>query len=207
MSAHSWSSSIVAFALAAVSGPAVAADGVAGWYVVPSYHQTGLDNASNTLKQGTGQVHFDSSFGDDTGPGFAAGYAFAAPYRVDVEYQSHSNDLKVSGTSLQSSSLDVTTFVANVWRDFGPWHNLRPYAGIGIGGGTLKLNDLDGNFAFGQLGVGVEWYFARRWAMDIGYRYQLAASNPELNGNAQRLTTEYAAQSAQIGIRFDVWGF
>ena len=199
--------SIVALIIAAAAGPATAVDGIDGFYMVPSYHQTGIDNANSTLKQGAGSIHFNSSFGDDTGPGFAAGYAFTGPYRVDVEYQSHSNDLKVSGTSLQSSSLDVTTFAANVWRDFGPWHDLRPYAGIGIGGGTLKLDDLDGNFAFGQVGVGVEWYFARRWALDVGYRYQLATSDPELNGNSQKLTTEYAAQSAQIGIRFDAWGF
>ena len=157
--------------------PAVADDGAAGWYAAPSYHQTGLNDASNTVKQPAGDIHLDSSFGDDTGPGLAVGYAFDGPYRVDVEYQSHSNDLKLPGTVLQSSSLDATTFVANVWRDFGPWHDLRPYAGVGFGGGTLKLNDLDGDFLFGQLGVGVEWYFSRRAALDIGYRYQQATSD------------------------------
>ena len=195
------------FAVAFDGSPtAAAADGVAGWYVMPTYHQTGLDNASNTLRSASGQVHFNSSFGDDTGPGAAAGYAFSGPYRLDVEYQSHSNDLKVSGSALQSSSLDVTTFVANVWYDFEPWHGVRPYAGIGVGGGKLELGDLDGNFALGQVGIGLQWYFVRRAALDIGYRYQLSTSNPELDGNSQKLTTEYGAQTAQIGIRFDLSG-
>ncbi len=171
---------------------------------MPTYHQTGLDNASNTLEQGPVEVHFDSNFGDDTGPGFTAGYAFEAPYRVDVEYQSHSNDLKVSGSPLQSSSLDVTTVVANLWYDFGPWHATQPYVGVGFGGGTLKLQGLDGDFAFGQLGVGVKWQFARRWALDLGYRYQIATSDPELTGNTRKLTTQYSAHSAQIGVRFDL---
>ena len=197
----------MAIATLAVAVQPAYAEGALGWYVVPSYHQTGLNDASNTVKQQTGNIHLDSSFGDDTGPGFAAGYAFGAPYRIDVEYQSHSNDLKLPGTVLQSSSLDATTFVANVWRDFGPWHGLRPYAGVGLGGGTLKLNDLDGNFAFAQLGIGVEWYFTRRAALGVGYRYQQATSNPELNGNSVKLTTEYAAQSAQIGVRFDLGSF
>jgi opacity protein-like surface antigen len=192
--------------LAVAVQPAFGKD-VPGWYIVPSYHQTGLNDASSTVKQQTGNIHLNSSFGDDTGPGSAAGYAFDAPYRVDVEYQSHRNDLKLPGTVLQSSSLDATTFAANVWRDFGPWHGLRPYAGVGFGGGTLKLNDLDGNFAFVQLGVGVEWYFTRRAALDVGYRYQQATSDPELNGNSLKLTTEYAAQSAQIGIRFNLGSF
>ncbi len=197
----------MAFAMLAFAArPAFAGD-AAGWYVVPSYHQTGLNDANNTVKQQTGNIRLNSSFGDDTGPGFAAGYAFDGPYRVDVEYQSHSNDLKLPGTILQSSSLDATTFVANVWRDFGLWHGLRPYAGVGFGGGTLKLNDLDGNFAFVQGGIGVEWYFTRRAALDVGYRYQQATSNPELNGNSVKLTTEYASQSAQIGVRFDLGSF
>jgi opacity protein-like surface antigen len=198
---------IVIVTLAAGGSPAIADDATAGWYVMPSYHQTGLDDANNEIKQPSGDVHLNSSFGDDTGPGLAVGYAFDGPYRVDVEYQSHSNDLKLPGTILQSSSLDATTFVANVWRDFRPWHNLRPYAGVGFGGGTLKLNDLDGDFLFGQLGIGVAWYFAQRAALDIGYRYQMSTSNPELNGNAVDVTTEYLAQSAQIGIRFDLGTF
>jgi opacity protein-like surface antigen len=191
---------------AASSNPAAAAPG--GWYVIPSYHETGLNNANNKYTVPAGEVDFNSSFGDDTGAGLAAGYAFSAPYRVDVDFQKHSNDLKVpAGSSLRSSSLEATTYVANVWRDFGPWYNLRPYAGLGFGGGTMKFNDLNGNFYFGQLGIGVVWFFTKRAALDVGYRYQLATSNPELTGNSQKLTTEYTAQSLQIGIRINVWGF
>src|SRR5262245_26918987 len=88
----------VALALATAGGSsaATAADneGNGWWYVVPSYHQTGLEKSSTTLKQPGGDIHFDTTFGDDTGPGLAVGYAFAAPYRVDVDYQSHSNDVK-----------------------------------------------------------------------------------------------------------------
>jgi hypothetical protein len=78
---------------------------------------------------------------------------------------------------LQSSSLDATTFVANVWRDSGPWHGLRPYAGVGLGDGTLKLNDRDGNFAFAQLGIGGSGTspVARHWtsATGINRRHQI----------------------------------
>lgn len=200
----------VAFALtiAAANGAAFAEETPGGWYVMPSYHETGLNNANNKLKTPAGEIQFNSSFGDDTGAGLAAGYAFSAPYRVDVDYQQHSNDLKVpAGSPLRSSSLEATTYVANVWRDFGPWHNLRPYIGLGIGGGTLKFDNLDGDFYFGQVGVGVQWFFTKRVALDVAYRYQQSTSNPELNGNGQKLTTEYSAQSAQIGIRINVWGF
>jgi opacity protein-like surface antigen len=192
--------------LAAASTRAVAED-AGGWYVMPSYHETGLNNANNKLQTAAGEIHFNSSFGDDTGAGLAVGYAFSAPYRVDIEYQHHSNDLKVSGTPFQSTSLDTDAFAANIWRDFGPWHNLRPYVGLGIGGGTLEFDNLDGDYYFGQVGVGVEWFFAKRVALDVAYRYQQSTSNPELNGNGRKLTTEYSAQSAQIGFRINVWGF
>jgi hypothetical protein len=43
--------------------------------------------------------------------------------------------------------------------------------------------------------------------LDVGYRYQQATSDPELNGNSLKLTTEYAAQSAQIGIGVDLGSF
>ena len=193
----------IALAVAAAICPAVAAED--SWYVTPSYHQTGIDNASAEFKESPTRINFNASFGDDTGPGLAAGHAFHAPYRIDVEYQSHSNDLKVSGTPLRPASLDVTTFVANVWHDFGAWHGVRPYIGVGAGGGTLQLHDLDSNFEFGQVGVGVQWYFTRRVALDVGYRYQAAFSKPELRGNSQQLSFDYTAQSAQIGVRFDVW--
>lgn len=189
------------FGLAAYCAAAAAGE----LYLTPSYHQTGLEKSSNTLKLPGGDVHFDTTFGDDTGPGLAIGYAFGAPYRIEVDYQDHSNDLKNS--TAPDDSVKATTFVANGWRDFGPWYHLRPYAGVGLGHGTLKLNDLDGDFYFWQLGAGVQWYFMHNVALDVGYRYQKATSDPELNGNGQKLTMEYASQSAQIGIRIDLWNF
>jgi opacity protein-like surface antigen len=196
---------LVLTVLVAGSSEVTAADNAGGWYVMPSYHQTGLEKSSSTLKQPGGDIHFDTSFGDDTGPGLAIGYAFGAPYRIDVDYQSQSNDLKNSLGP--DETIKVKTFVANVWRDFGPWYHLRPYVGLGFGGGTLKLNDLDGDVYFGQLGAGFEWFFMKRAALDVEYRYQLATSNPELTGNGQKLDIEYASQSMQIGVRINVWGF
>lgn len=190
---------------AAAGGSTAAADAMGGWYVMPSYHQTGLDKSSNTLELPGGDAHFDTSFGDDTGAGLAIGYAFAAPYRVDIDYQSHSNDLKDSAGP--DDSVKATTFVANLWRDFGPWYRLRPYVGLGVGGGTLELNEVDGDIFFWQLGVGFEWFFMERAALDVGYRYQSATSDPELTGSSQKLTMEYTSQSVQIGVRINVWGF
>ncbi len=184
---------------------ATAEDGRDAWYMVPSYHQTGLAKADMKYSAPAGDVKFDSSFGDDTGPGLAAGYAFESAYRIDMEWQRHSNDLKVSGGSLVKTSLKANTFAVNVWRDFAPWHGLRAYVGVGVGGGTLELNDLDGNFALGQLGTGFQWYFRPHMAVDIGYRYQNGGS-PQLTGNSQKLTTDYASHSAQVGFRYDFGG-
>jgi opacity protein-like surface antigen len=192
---------------AGAAGPVSADDGGNGWYVLPSYHQAGVEKASMKYRQASGDINFDTTFGDDTGPGVAVGYAFDAPYRVDAEYQSQSNDLKVpSSVPLVSSSLKSTTYAVNVWRDFSPWHQMRPYVGIGLGGGTLELNDLDTNFMLGRLGAGLQWYFRSRMALDVGYRYQFATSNPELTGNSQKLETDWSTQSVQIGLRYDFGG-
>lgn len=191
--------------IGAANGAAIADETPGGWYVVPSYHQTGLEKSSTTLKQPAGDLHFDTTFGDDTGPGLAIGYGFGAPYRVDVDYQDHSNDVK--NALGPDQSIKVKTFVANAWRDFGPWYHLRPYVGLGFGGGTLELNSLDGDVYFFQAGVGFEWFFMQRAALDVGYRYQLATSDPELTGNGQKLEMEFASQSVQIGFRINVWGF
>jgi opacity protein-like surface antigen len=138
-----------------------------GWYVLPSFHQAGVEKANMKYRQGTTEIKFDTTFGDDTGAGLAVGYAFEAPYRVDVEYQRQSNDLKVpGGNPFNGSSLKSTTVAVDVWRDFAPWHRLRPYVGIGIGAGKLELNDLDTNFVLGRLGAGFEWYFHSMSATD-----------------------------------------
>jgi opacity protein-like surface antigen len=181
-----------------------AADGRGVWYVLPSYHQAGVEKANMKYRQGANQIKFDTTFGDDSGPGFAIGYAFDAVYRVEIEYQGQTNDLKVPGTNpFNGSSLKSTTAAVDVWRDFAPWHELRAYVGVGVGGGKLELDNLDTNFYIGRLGGGVAWYFRRDMAIDIGYRYQFATSNPELSGNSQKVTTDYSGQSVQIGIRYD----
>jgi opacity protein-like surface antigen len=183
---------------------AAADDGRGVWYVLPSYHQAGIEKANMKYRQGANQIKFNTTFGDDTGPGFAVGYAFDAVYRVDVEYQRQTNDLKVPGTNpFNGSSLKSTTVAVDGWRDFAPWHQLRAYVGVGVGGGKLELDSLDTNFYIGRLGGGVVWYFRPGLAVDIGYRYQFATSNPELSGNSQKVTTEFSGQSVQIGFRYD----
>jgi len=191
-----------AFVTASAASLACAADQGRGvWYVLPSYHQAGLDKATLKFRQGTTETKVDSTFGDDTAPGLAVGYAFQAPYRVDVEYQSQDNDLKARG--VKGSSLQSTTAAIDLWRDFGPWHGLRAYVGVGAGGGRLELDKLDSNVYLGRLGAGMAWYFTRRMALDIGYRYQFATSKPELSSGTQKVTTDYTGQSVQIGLRFD----
>ena len=179
----------------------------APWYVIASYHQTGLDNGNLKFRQPSGNTNITGAFGDDTQPGLALGYAFTGPYRVDLEFIKHSNDLKVSkGNLLRSTSLETTTVVASVWRDIEFRRDWSAYIGAGVGVGTLKLSGLDANFYLGQLGAGLQWQFRPNFALDIGYRYQVAPSNPTLKGNGQELTTDYAANSVQIGMRFSFGG-
>ncbi len=174
------------------------------WYVLPSYHQAGVEKSDMTYRQGTTRLKFNATFGDDTGPGIAVGYAFEAPYRVDVEYQRQTNDVKVpAGNMFKGSRLKSTMVAVDLWRDFAPWHGLRPYVGVGAGGGKLELESLDTNAYIGRLGAGANWYFRRNMAVDIGYRYQFAPSRQDLSGSSQKLTTDFSGQSLQIGFRYD----
>ena len=197
---------VVAFAIGIVAyEPAFADDVAHGWYVLPTYHQTHLDNANVKFRSTTTQFDGNTDFGDDTHPGIAVGYAFDSPYRIDVAYMSHSNDTKEKGTAIGDQSLDADTVVAAVWRDFPLAHHLAPYVGVGLGYASLKLANLDGNTYLGQLGAGIEWSFSRRFALDVGYLYQVSESSPDLNGGGAKLTTDYTAQSAQIGLRYTFW--
>lgn len=200
------------------SGVAAAQDGP-GWYVLPSYQITGLNDSNLELRQGATRTSFDSKFGDDTHPAIAIGYALAKPYRIDVEYTQHSSDFKAQASPVGGDALQAYTFVASAWREFAPWPQIRPYVGFGLGAARLEVGDVaagtggssvDGMCAVIQFGAGVQWYFLSRlprFALDMGFRYQLAPGNPELSGGSSTLTTDYQARTWGIGLRYNFWGF
>ena len=191
----------VATCISLTASAAFAADAPQGWYVMPSYHQTGVDNANSKYRNPAGQqVEFDAKFGDDTHPSYTVGYAFAAPYRLDVTYMSRSNDIKANAVVV-NETLDVDTIVLSGWRDFALGERWALYAGIGVGHARLKAGGLDGSVYLTELGGGALWRAWRNFTIDVGYRYQIA-SNAELTGDGAKLTTDYSSQSALIGIRY-----
>jgi OOP family OmpA-OmpF porin len=153
----------------------------------------------------------ETSFEKDAAFGASFGYKFAAPLRLELEYRIGEND--VEGVKVRSTdaslaptfeTLEVESFMANLWFDFREGERLRPYFGFGIGEATFDNGSDKDHAVIGQVGVGVNYFITPRLALDVGYRYAEAEDDPTFgSGTAFPSEMEYVAQSVLVGLRYN----
>jgi OOP family OmpA-OmpF porin len=153
----------------------------------------------------------ETSFDKDAAFGASFGYKFAAPLRLELEYRTGEND--VEGVKIRSTdaslaptfeTLEVESFMANLWFDFREGERLRPYFGFGIGEATFDNGSDKDHAVIGQVGVGVNYFITPRLALDVGYRYAEAEDDPTFgSGTAFPSEMEYVAQSVLVGLRYN----
>jgi len=138
----------------------------------------------------------------DRDPAYAltVGYMFGSGLRPEFElsYRQDEPDSITNssgGAELAIGKISVSTAFGNLWYDFFPSWNIRPYIGGGIGFARAKLDAFqqdnigplqrlepvgggaeaprqgeDSRFAY-QLGAGVNWDFYKNFTLGLDYRY------------------------------------
>ncbi|MGJ8687609.1 MAG: OmpA family protein, partial [Spongiibacteraceae bacterium] len=100
------------------------------------------------------------------------------------------------------SSLEIESLMGNLWFDFNPGEQLRPYVGFGLGLANASLSELEQEeVLIGQLGAGATYYLTHRLALDAGYRYTMSEDLEFTSGSA-KFETEYSAHSVMLGLRY-----
>lgn len=160
-----------------------------------------------SVKGGTNFVDEVSSSGLDVD--FDAGFAFFGAIGFDTGEISELGKLRLeaeigyrenNGDSVsfggQSASLggdlEQLSFMANVYHDFLPGSQIRPYLGVGIGAvdGDIKVNALGASFASTgtefayQAMAGLSFQVNQQWALDAEYRYTGVDAGERLDNHA-----------------------
>ncbi len=143
------------------------------------------------------RAEFDAGFaffgaiGLDTGEIWEAGKV-----RLEAEIGYRENDIdnvRIGGVNFSSSGdVEQLSFMANVYHDFLPGSQIRPYLGVGLG---IVDGDVSGNvggfsvsnsgteFAY-QAMAGLSYQVDSQWAIDAEYRFTGVDSSPDLENHA-----------------------
>ena len=164
---------------------------------------TDIDNMPNAA--GTAKMNFDTGFVGT----FAAGYDFANPMRLEVEYLWQKNDLdRLSYDNFYGNfdqgDLKTQAFMFNGYYDIDTGSPWTPYVGAGIGWGKLDLNtpgvpnfsDNDDVFAYQFMG-GVAYAIDAQWSVDAQYRF-FGTNDATINGADFNLNSN----DLMIGVRY-----
>lgn len=137
---------------------------------------TDIDNMPNAA--GTAKMTYDTGFVGS----LAAGYNFANPMRMEVEFLNQKNDLdRLSYNNLYGNftegDLKAHSFMVNGFYDVNTGSPWTPFIGAGIGWSKLDLNtpgfdnsDNDDVFTYQFIG-GVAYAFNEQWSVDAQYRF------------------------------------
>ena len=126
----------------------------------------------------------------------AAGYDFANPFRLELEYLWQNNDLDryhfgnpfdTRGVAPGSGDLTTQAFMINGYYDIDTGSPWTPFVGLGAGWGNLDLDGpgyspsgSDNAFAY-QLMGGVSYALDKQWSVDVQYRY-LGTTDATIDG-------------------------
>ncbi len=199
-------STVAAIAVLAVPMASTAAD--EGFYLkgtlgIGMAMDTDVDNMPDAA--GTAKVTYD--------PGFiaslAAGYDFANPMRMEVEFMRMKNDLdRLSYSNIYGNFTegDLTTksFMVNGYYDIDTGSPWTPFVGVGLGWSKIDLDtpglpihDNDDVFAY-QLMGGVAYAINENWSVDAEYRFlgtgdaSISDADYNLNSNNLMLGVRYS---------------
>jgi len=148
----------------------------------------------------------------------AFGYRFFPWLRAEGELGYFDGEFDKSS----SSSMDVMTYMANVYLDWQNNSGFTPYVGVGLGLAYLSVdvsesfvdsgttytwvsNDSDNAFAW-QAGLGVSYEVQNRLMADLGWRYIDTGEiklNTTLLGSAVPVKTNFSSNLIRLGMRYE----
>ena len=163
---------------------------------------TDIDNMPNAA--GTAKVTYDTGIVAS----LAAGYDFANPMRMEVEFMRQKNDLdrlsydNVYG-NFDEGDLTTKSFMLNGFYDIDTGSPWTPFLGGGIGWSKLDLNtpaldmsDNDNVFTYQFIG-GVAYAFNEQWSVDAQYRF-IGTSDATIDG----ADFDFNSNNLMLGLRY-----
>ena len=164
---------------------------------------TDIDNMPNAA--GAAKMTYDTGFVGS----LAAGYDFANPMRMEVEFMRLQNDLdrlsydNVYG-NFTEGDLTTKSFMLNGYYDIATGSPWTPFVGVGIGWSKLDLDtpafpisDNDDVFTYQFIG-GVAYAFNEQWSVDAEYRFvgtgdaTISGADYDFNSNNLMLGLRYS---------------
>ena len=146
----------------------------------------------------------------DAGPGINlnVGYDFAGPFRSDMELRWQENEVskvELGGAASDAVKGDGTAIIgtANLWFDFLPIANVRPYVGLGIGASQVKLGDAKDTVNVGMLGLGANIPVSERFVLDLGYRYHQAQEADIRDDEIGDIDLPYESHAIGLTLRYN----
>ena len=163
---------------------------------------TDIDNMPNAA--GTAKMTYDTGFVGS----LAAGYDFASPMRIEVEFMRQKNDLdrlsydNVYG-NFDEGDLTTKSFLFNGFYDIDTGSPWTPFVGAGIGWSKLDLDtpafdvsDNDDVFTYQFIG-GVAYAFNEQWSVDAQYRF-VGTSDATIDG----ADYDFNSNNLMLGLRY-----
>jgi opacity protein-like surface antigen len=162
-----------------------------------------IDNMPNSA--GTAKVTYDAGFLAS----LAAGYDFANPMRMEIEFMHMKNDLDQLSYdnaygNFNEGDMKTQAFMLNGYYDVDTGSAWTPYIGVGAGWAKLALNtpafpvsDNDNVFSYQFIG-GVAYAFNENWSLDAEYRFlgtgdaEISGADYDLNSNNLMLGVRYS---------------
>ncbi len=163
---------------------------------------TDINNMPNAA--GTTKMTYDTGIVGS----LAAGYDFANPMRMEVEFIRQKNDLdRISYDSalgtFDEGDLTTKSFMLNGFYDIktgSPW---TPFIGAGIGWSKIDLDtpgidisDNDDVFTYQFIG-GVAYTFNEQWSLDAQYRF-IGTSDATIDG----ADFDFNSNNLMLGLRY-----
>ncbi len=163
---------------------------------------TDIDNMPNAA--GTAKMTYDTGFLGS----LAAGYDFANPMRMELEFMRMKNDLdrlsyeNVIG-NFDQGDLVTKSLMVNGFYDVDTGSAWTPFAGFGLGWSKLDLDtpafpvsDNDDVFTYQLIG-GVAYAFNEQWSVDAQYRF-LGTADATISGADYNLNSN----NLMLGLRY-----
>ncbi len=163
---------------------------------------TDIDNMPNSA--GTAKMTYDAGFLAS----LAAGYDFANPMRMEIEFMHMKNDLDQLSYdnaygNFNEGDMKTQSFMLNGYYDVATGSPWTPYIGVGIGWSKLDLGtpgfpaaDNDDDFSYELIG-GVAYAFNEKWSIDAEYRF-LGTGDATISGADYNLNSN----NLMFGVRY-----
>ncbi len=196
---------VAAMAVLAAPLSAIAADDsfyIKGSVGLGMAMDTDIDNMPNAA--GNAKMTYDTGILAS----LAAGYDFANPMRLEIEFMRQKNDLdRLSYDNLYGNFTegDLTTksFMFNGYYDISTGSAWTPFVGAGIGFSKLDLDtpgldfsDNDNVFTYQFIG-GVAYAFNEQWSVDAEYRF-IGTGDATIDG----ADFDFNSNNLMLGLRY-----